>query len=307
MRKHALLTTGIWLTITTLAIGLPVRHVVRRHADQTALEATSRNVRLIGATVAAVLKTAVHESQVVLDSKSPDELFGKSAELISVGILEWHGENFSHVKRFDNQTFFKARKFDTKQVSELLSLFANDIANVGPSQEQIYTGMLGNEAPVLVVVSPLPGNPAPQSSVTVVDATRLLDVVGHESKQFQAFAVDRFGTLILHPDHDRAVNRESLVANPLVKALLASGQHEQTRTYDGFYGSATRLDVGGLLVVVQTPVSEANGFIREVGVVTALAGSLAMVTILTIMYLSARVRRRKAVDANGQYELKLAS
>lgn len=310
MRKVTYLKIAFCLVTTSAAIGLAVHHVSKRYVMRSSLNATARSASLVATAIAASLKTAVQQSQVLLQAKASDDALNSSSTLLSVGMMEWQKENFAYLRRIDNVSFFRNRKLETKALSDALSLFNNDIANVGASQEQVYASLIGSDLPVLIIIAPfkpLDESGAPLSSVTVVEAAPYLAMLS-DGDEIKTVVADRFGTTILNLEQERAIHRESLGANPLFKALISSAAPQQAGLYDGFYGSAQRLPFAGLAITAQLSTASAHKFLNDLWIMTALVATASCVTILTGLYLGVCARRRRSAQTESRAEeVKLAS
>ena len=280
-RRKLLLAAILVLGLSNLTLVALTTATTSRHTLNVRLAATQRNSELLSSLIIHKIKTATDTAEIALSYKNPDEQVTALKGLVSAVSMQWQGDDFTYEKRIDSAHLIKTKKLDVVLLTESIHALHADIISSGSTQEQIFTGLAGPEMPVLFVLTPTQKN---VSLLTILEASPLLAALKDPTGS-RTYLVDRFGTIVLHPEETRAISRESAVQSPIVKKLFNSTtQHEMFTYTEGFsnnkfYGWYARIPFAGLAIISEIDVQSS---LFPVGPERALL-ALACVTLFMTM------------------------
>lgn len=243
------LTPAVFASVSVLFLTSTV--LVTRHMNALTLRSNAQSAALIGKSLQSYFKTSLFFARSFAVNHLSEEQLAQSKSLISTGIIEWSKDEFIVSKHLENPSILKEYRLTAPTVLSTLTAFRNEILNAGPTLEQIYPGLLANELPVLILISPWQDDTTSQinrSIVSIVSAIEPLNLIASGSEN-EFYAIDRFGTLILHTDQQRALHREAVSQNPVVRRIASTvAEHEESSS-----GSYFRIPFAGISIVSQNP------------------------------------------------------
>jgi signal transduction histidine kinase len=185
------------------------------------------------------------------------ELFASEPDVLAVEVWRPHRGHFERLHRHADEARMRAPNVSAADLEEASRTTPVPFEAVVAEGLQLQNASLAPDVALLSVAVPAPGGLV---TVALVQPGRLLRIFGR-APAYRVYLVDGKGRIVVHPDPQRVIGRESAADAPLVRQAIrgpvARGVHQIDSREGPVIGAFARTSVGRLAVVVEVPREEA--------------------------------------------------
>ena len=185
------------------------------------------------------------------------ELFASEPDVLAVEVWTSRRGGFEQLYRHTDEARMRASNVSARDLAEARRTTPVSFEAVVAEGLQLQNASLAPDVALLSVAVPAPGGLV---AVALFQPGRLLRIFGR-APAYRVYLVDGKGRIVVHPDPQRVIGRESAADAPLVQQAIrgpvARAVHQLDSREGPVIGAFARMGVGRLAVVVEVPRQEA--------------------------------------------------